>query len=120
MGALVEKIGRISGPALALQCDLTNSDSLRCAIEETVTLLGPIDCVFYNAGSYDNEHSSIEINEDVWRTTMDVNLNGALGLAKQTIPSMSTRDRGSFVFTSSAASLVQDKCASAIKWQKRA
>ncbi len=37
---------------------------------------------------------------------MDVNLNGALALAKLTIPAMVERGGGSFVFNSSAASLV--------------
>lgn len=37
---------------------------------------------------------------------MDVNLNGALALARLTIPSMLERGGGSFVFNSSAASLV--------------
>lgn len=103
---LAGDIHKAGGTAIALQCDLTGLDSLNAAVEATVRGLGAIDCVFYNAGFYDNAHSSIETDDDVWQMTMDVNLNGALALAKLTIPSMIERGGGSFVFNSSAASLV--------------
>lgn len=103
---VAKEIGDAGGSAIALQCDLTSKDSLRSALNAAIAALGPIDCVFYNAGFYDNEHSSIEIDDDLWGTTMDVNFNGALMLARLTIPSMIERGGGSFVFNSSAASLV--------------
>ena len=94
------------GTAVALQCDLTNESSLQAALQATGDALGPIDCVFYNAGFYDNEHSSIEIDADLWQLTMDVNFNGALLLARLVLPSMVERGSGAFVFNSSAASMV--------------
>lgn len=103
---LASGIREAGGSAIALQCDLTSKDSIRAAVETTTEALGPIDCVFYNAGFYDNEHASIEIDDELWQTTMDVNLNGALMLARLTIPSMIEHGGGSFVFNSSAASLV--------------
>lgn len=103
---VAEQIRASGGEAIALQCDLTDRDSIRAAVAATLATLGPIDCVFYNAGFYDNEHDSIEIDEDLWQTTMDVNFNGALFLSRLTIPSMVERGGGSFVFNSSAASLV--------------
>jgi NAD(P)-dependent dehydrogenase (short-subunit alcohol dehydrogenase family) len=94
------------GSAIALQCDLTKEPSLRAAVDATTAALGPIDCVFYNAGFYDNQHSSIEIDPDLWQLTMDVNFNGALLLAQLTLPAMVERGAGAFVFNSSAASIV--------------
>jgi NAD(P)-dependent dehydrogenase (short-subunit alcohol dehydrogenase family) len=70
------------GRALGLKCDLTDAASLAAAVRATKDELGPIDCVFYNAGFYDNDHSSIEIDPDLWKLTMDVNFNGALLLAQ--------------------------------------
>jgi NAD(P)-dependent dehydrogenase (short-subunit alcohol dehydrogenase family) len=104
--ALSNEIVSAGGEAVAVQCDLTDKQSIRQAIDETIGALGPIDCVFYNAGFYDNEHESIEIDDKLWQTTMDVNFSGALALARLTIPSMVERGGGSFVFNSSAASLV--------------
>ena len=94
------------GEAIALRCDLTNRESLENAVAQTNERLGTIDRVFYNAGFYDVEHDSIDIDEELWQTTMDVNLNGALMLSRLVIPGMVEKGNGAFVFNSSAASLV--------------
>lgn len=103
--ALAAEIRAGGGAAVALSCDLTKPEDICAAVEAATSELGPIDRVFYNAGFYDNEHASLEIDEDVWRLTMDVNLNGALTLARLTAPGMAGRGGGAFVFNSSAASL---------------
>jgi NAD(P)-dependent dehydrogenase (short-subunit alcohol dehydrogenase family) len=104
--AAAQKITEMGGEAIALRCDLTDRASLEAAVGNAQDQFGPIDRVFYNAGFYDNEHDSIEIDEDLWRTTMDVNFNGALMLSRLTIPAMVEKGDGAFVFNSSAASLV--------------
>lgn len=104
--ALAAEIRDAGGRAIALQCDLTDRDSIRAAVAATVGEFGPIDRVFYNAGFYDNEHDSLVIDDELWQLTMDVNFNGAMFLARLTIPSMIERGGGAFVFNSSAASLV--------------
>lgn len=57
---LAAEIAERGGHALAATCDLTDHSSLPEAIDRTAESLGPIDCVFYNAGFYDNEHDSLE------------------------------------------------------------
>src|SRR6516165_562778 len=63
-----EAIRAAGGSAIALSCDLTKDEDIRTAVEAAAAQLGPIDLVFYNAGYYDNEHSSLEVDEEVWRT----------------------------------------------------
>lgn len=92
--------------AIAIACDLADRASIAAAVERTEAELGQIDCVFYNAGYYDNNHDSVHVDEQIWQTTMDVNFNGALWLSQLTIPSMIERGGGSFLFNSSAASIV--------------
>jgi len=104
--ALAADIRAFGGDAMALQCDLTDRLSVREAVDAAQAAYGRIDRVFYNAGFYDNEHDSLEIDDDLWQTTMDVNLNGALYLSRLVIPAMAERGDGAFVFNSSAASLV--------------
>jgi NAD(P)-dependent dehydrogenase (short-subunit alcohol dehydrogenase family) len=104
--AVAEQIRSLGGEALAVQCDLTDSASLADAVKQAEAQFGTIDRVFYNAGFYDNEHDSIDVDDDVWQTTMDVNYNGAHNLARLTIPGMLEKGGGAFVFNSSAASLV--------------
>jgi NAD(P)-dependent dehydrogenase (short-subunit alcohol dehydrogenase family) len=104
--ALAEELRAAGGEAIAIECDLTDRSSIRAAVDQATAALGPITRVFYNAGYYDNEHDSIEVDEEIWQTTMDVNFNGALWLAQLTVPSMLEQGGGAFVFNSSAASLV--------------
>ncbi len=104
--AVAQQIRDAGGEALAVQCDVTDRVSLAEAVRETQAQLGTIDRVFYNAGFYDNEHDSIDVDDELWQFTMDVNYNGAHHLARLTIPGMLETGNGAFVFNSSAASLV--------------
>jgi NAD(P)-dependent dehydrogenase (short-subunit alcohol dehydrogenase family) len=100
------EIRSAGGAAIAVQCDLTDQTSLRNAVRTTNESLGPIDCVFYNAGFYDNAHATIDVDPELWQLTMDINFNGALWLAQLTLPPMLEHGGGTFVFNSSAAALV--------------
>lgn len=103
---IARQIRENGGESIALQCDLTDRAAINEAVCETSATLGTIDRVFYNAGYCDNEHSSIDVDEDVWQMTMDVNYNGAHWLARAVMPGMLEKGNGAFVFNSSAASLV--------------
>lgn len=103
---IADSVRALGGAALAVRCDLTEDADVDAALQATVEELGPIDSVFFNAAYYDNRQSSIDIDDDVWEASMDINLNSAVRLARRTIPSMAERGGGSFVFTSSAASIV--------------
>lgn len=103
---IAESITAAGGTAIALRCDLTSDEEVTSALAETTSKLGPVDTVFFNAAYYDNRQASIDIDEDVWGTSMQVNLDAAVRLARRTVPAMVQNGGGSFVFTSSAASIV--------------
>lgn len=94
------------GQAVAIQCDVTRDDDVDAALDATRSEFGAIDTVFFNAAYYDNRQASIDIDDDMWDTSMEVNLNAAVRVARRTVPAMIERGGGSFVFTSSAASIV--------------
>jgi NAD(P)-dependent dehydrogenase (short-subunit alcohol dehydrogenase family) len=103
---LAAEIRAAGGNAIAVTCDLTDKGSLRAAVEEGAAAFGTIDGVFYNAGYYDNDHDTIDVDDDEWRMTIDVNYTGAHILARLVMPGMIARGHGSFVFNSSAASII--------------
>jgi len=71
------------GTALAVQCDLSDEEQLEKALEKTAAELGTINCLFYNAAYYDHEHTTLDIDHEVWKTTVDVNLMGAMAAARR-------------------------------------
>ncbi|WP_179475767.1 SDR family NAD(P)-dependent oxidoreductase [Mycolicibacterium vinylchloridicum] len=103
---IAQSVRTAGGNAIAVQCDLTSDEDVDAALAATIGQLGPVDAVFFNAAFYDNRQASIDVDDEVWDTSLEVNLNAAVRLARRTVPDMVKRGAGSFVFTSSAASVV--------------
>jgi NAD(P)-dependent dehydrogenase (short-subunit alcohol dehydrogenase family) len=106
--ALANSIQGEGGFAMALRCDLSNDEQIRAAIEGTISEFGNIDAVFYNAGFFDHQHVDLDTDAMIWQATIDVNLGGAMTVARLALPGMLENGGGSFVFNSSAASLVAE------------
>jgi NAD(P)-dependent dehydrogenase (short-subunit alcohol dehydrogenase family) len=110
--AVAESIRNTGGAALALSCDLSDDEQVEAAVDATVTAFGPIDSVFYNAAYYyvDHQHQDLfDVDLGVFQESMNVNLGGAIVLGRLTLPSMLARGGGTFVFTSSDASVVGEE-----------
>ncbi|WP_317930235.1 SDR family oxidoreductase [Halioxenophilus sp. WMMB6] len=105
---LAAEINSAGGEAIALQCDVTDEAQLASAIEKTNSTLGSITSVFYNAPFYDHAHNTLDIDPELWQTTMDINMMGAMTVARLTVPGMIENGGGAFVFNSSAAGLYAD------------
>lgn len=103
---IASAIRKAGGDAVALRCDVTRDDDVDAALDATRAEFGAIDAVFFNAAYYDNRQASLDVDVDDWDTSMDVNLNAAVRVARRTVPGMIERGGGSLVFTSSAASIV--------------
>lgn len=105
---LAEEITASGGEAIAVQCDVTDEEQLQAAIKRTSAELGTINAVFYNAPFYDHAHTELDIDPELWKTAMDVNLMGAISTARLTVPGMMQNGGGAFVFNSSAAAKYAD------------
>ncbi|MEE6140182.1 SDR family oxidoreductase [Mycobacterium sp. 050128] len=103
---IADSVRAADGKAIAVRCDVTSDEDVESALDATRSEFGVIDRVFFNAAYYDNRQASIDIDDDAWDTSMDVNLNAAVRIARRTVPAMIEHGGGSFVFTSSAASVV--------------
>lgn len=106
--ALAEEINANGGEAIAVQCDVTDEATIKSAVETVTEKFGVITGVFYNAPFYDHAHDGLDIDSSLWKTTMDVNLMGAISAAKYTVPGMIESGGGSFVVNSSAAGMYAD------------
>ncbi|CAM3236443.1 SDR family NAD(P)-dependent oxidoreductase [Mycobacterium colombiense] len=103
---IADSVRMAGGEAVAVRCDVTSDEDVQRALDVTRCEFGVIDRVFFNAAYYDNRQASVDVDDDAWDTSMDVNLNAAVRIARRTVPAMIEHGGGSFVFTSSAASIV--------------
>jgi len=82
--------------------DVTNFDNVQKMVDETVKFGGKIDILVNNAG-IDPAGSIVDIELDLWKKVLDVNLNGPFYCMKAAIPEMIKQGKGSIVNIASLA-----------------
>ena len=76
--AAIEKAG---GQAVALQADTSRSADVDRAVAAAVKALGPLDIMVNNAGILDGYFDVHEMDEQVWRRVLDIDLTGCSSAA---------------------------------------
>lgn len=100
---LEEVVGEIEGAggeATALEADVSDEQTLKAAIDETVSRYGGLDIVFANAGVNGTWAGIEDLSADDFRKTVDINLTGTFLTIKHAVPHLKKRG-GSVVVTSS-------------------
>jgi NAD(P)-dependent dehydrogenase (short-subunit alcohol dehydrogenase family) len=100
---VVKRIEADGGQAIALTVDVTDSDAVRAALDETVAAFGGLDLAFNNAGIEQRPTPLAELPEDVWDRVIDVDLRGVFVCMRHEIPLLLERGGGAIVNTSSGA-----------------
>src|SRR5437588_5937152 len=85
--------------------DVTDSDSIRSAVEGVQEALGPIEVLVNNAGT-DRFAFFVNSDEELWDFVLGVNLRGVLAVTHAVLPGMQQRRRGSIVNVASEAGRV--------------
>jgi SDR family mycofactocin-dependent oxidoreductase len=102
----VKSLGR---RALAAQIDVRDLAAMTGFVAESVGELGRLDIVLANAGIA-GTGSTLEMDEQVWRTMMDINLTGVWKTLRASVPHVIAGGRGgSVVITSSLAALTANE-----------
>lgn len=99
---LVEKAG---GRILARQVDVRDGAAMREVAAEGASRFGGMDIVLANAG-VTTWSTFLELDDELWQDTIDINVTGAYQTLKATAPLMIKHRRGgSIVITSSVAGI---------------
>ncbi|MGU3288946.1 glucose 1-dehydrogenase [Acinetobacter radioresistens] len=101
---LVNEINQY-GQALAIQCDITQSDVVEQAVQKTETELGPINGLVNNAG-WDIFKPFVKTNPQEWEKLIQINLVGMLNMHFTVLKGMVERNSGSIVNIASDAARV--------------
>ena len=88
------------GGVLAIECDVTNPDSVSNAVETAKKRFGKIDILVNNAGIA-KSGLLIDTSLDDFKRIFDVNVNGTFNVTKAVLPDMLSRGQGSIVNLSS-------------------
>lgn len=83
-----------AGRALAVECDVTDRESVHAMVDEVASVFGPVDVLVNNAGVM--PLSPIEaLREDDWAQMVNVNINGVLHCTAACLPHMTKEHDGS-------------------------
>jgi (+)-trans-carveol dehydrogenase len=104
--AAVQSLGR---RILAAQIDVRDLDAMTGFVAKSVDELGRLDIVLANAGIA-GTGLTLEMDEEVWQTMMDINLTGVWKTLKASVPHIIAGGRGgSVVITSSLAAVTANE-----------
>src|ERR687894_997505 len=96
------RIEEAGGRALAVTCDVTRSEDVKAALEETIETFGRLDAAFNNAGVENVVKPMAEVTEEEWDRIVAINLRGVFLCMKYEVPPM-LEQGGAIVNTSSGA-----------------
>jgi NADP-dependent 3-hydroxy acid dehydrogenase YdfG len=103
---LVNQIRSDGGEAVAFHLDVTDPDSVKSFVSQTVDALGEVEVMVAGAGDtfFGRLH---EISTDTFESQIQIHLIGANRLATAVLPGMLERQRGDLIFVGSDVALRQ-------------
>ena len=99
----VRRIESLGARAMAITCDMTDSDAVQRALQHTVDAFGGLDIAFNNAGIEQPVAAAADITEAEWDRIIAVDLRAVFVCMRHEIPLLLRRGGGAIVNTSSGA-----------------
>ena len=100
---VVSKIKKSGGQAIYIKLDVSNEDSVKNMIQETIKKYGKIDVLYNNAG-VESQGLITNASEEEINKIFNINIKGVMYCAKHAIPHM--KKDGSIINTASIAGLI--------------
>ncbi len=101
----VAAITAASGTAMAIDMDVTSSDSVAAGIAAVNAAWGPVE-ILVNCAGWDEFKRFVDTDEDFWDRVIDINYKGALRTTHACLPAMSEAGWGRIVNIGSDAGRV--------------
>ena len=99
---LLDKFQTISN-VHKIQTDVSNSESVEAAVNETINNCGRIDILVNNAGIAGPNHKTWEYPNEDWQKVIDIDLTGVFYCCKYVVPQMIKNNYGRIVNVASIA-----------------
>tara|TARA_B100000676_G_C17921135_1_gene755532 strand:+ start:229 stop:1005 length:777 start_codon:yes stop_codon:yes gene_type:complete len=91
--AVADRIKDEGGEAVAVVCDVSDTEDIKKMVATTADAFGAIDILVNNVAISDNK-DIFELSEDEWRKTIDITLSSPFYVTKQVANWMVDNDRG--------------------------
>lgn len=103
-----EEIRQLGGESIAIQCDVTDEEMVKNAVEEVIQQYGKIDILLNNSGIAvrGGVHN---LTEEDWNKSMDTNVKGVYLVSKYVIPYMIKQNYGKVINIASINAIIADK-----------
>ena len=96
-----DEIARSGGKAIFVECDVSNAEQVKRALDQTVSQLGGLHVVFANAGINGVWTPLDELKPEEWDKTLAINLRGTYLTLHYAIPHLKRGGGGSILVCSS-------------------
>ncbi|TET84225.1 MAG: SDR family oxidoreductase [Candidatus Nealsonbacteria bacterium] len=100
---VVKEIEKSRGEALAVKCDVTKKEEVDNLVKKTIERFGKVDILVNNAGIAQFV-PFLEMTEEDWDRTLDINLKGQFLCAQAVAKEMVKQKRGKIINIASVAS----------------
>ncbi|MEU3861958.1 glucose 1-dehydrogenase [Streptomyces sp. NPDC028722] len=120
LGQLVAEIRAAGGRALAAEGDVCSPEDVERAVRAAVDTFGSLDAAFNNAGYATVGTPLLEMDDEDYARTMDVNVRGVWNCLRRQIPAMLASGGGAVVNTSSVAGVLASSASAAYVAAKHA
>jgi 2-hydroxycyclohexanecarboxyl-CoA dehydrogenase len=104
-GQAAKEITASGGTAIAVQVDVTDTDSVRTGVGQVAAELGPVEVGVNNAG-WEDFMPFVETTEEFWDKILDIDFKGALRVVQAVVPGMIERGFGRVINIGSDAGRV--------------
>jgi len=99
------EIAKENGVSLALQCDVSDKESVREAVLKVKEAYGNIDVLINNAAYVPPLHKFVEGEHSEWEKAIAVNVWGNLNMTREILPGMLENKHGKIIFMGSKAGI---------------
>ncbi len=94
------------GEASHIACDVSQAADVENMVGETVKRYGKLDILVNNAGVRGSIKTILDLDEEEWQRTFDINAKGSWLCSKYAIPEMKNTGGGSIIMVSSVSAYV--------------
>lgn len=101
--SVVEEIQSNGGEAVCFKMDVSKKNEVESVFDDVVRTFGRLDILVNNAGVY-NPMPALDISEEEWDKTIDINLKGQFLCAQKAAKEMSKHKSGRIINISSVSS----------------